>query len=1100
MPGSIIATYFQLKGIAFALVAMGVNLVASAIVSKSLGPRGPLTTDQTGNPGNRIQLPPATDNKLPVIYGQSYVGGTITDLTITSDNQTLYYVLSLCEVTNTETGGTPDTITFGDVYYGGKKCIFDGTDLTKVVALLDTSTGIQEDNVNGYINIYFYNNGSNTPVNSAVSAINVLSDPNLIYQWNITKLMSNTAFAIVKLKYNSDAGVTGLQQTKFTLTNSRFAPGDCFLDYMTSTRYGAALDVAQIDTASLTALNTYSASSFTYVPYGGGTSTQTRFRFDGLIDTNNSVMEVLQQMSTSCDCLIKYNEIEAQWGVIVQSPTYSVAMAINDSNMVSALQITPTDLASSPNIVEVKFPNGAEQDSFATSTYSLQEIAPGLLYPNEPTNKQTLNLPLVNNDIRAQYITVRLLKANREDLAVQVVINYTGIQLEAGDIVSLTSVNYGWAAKLFRVNQVTEQFGEDGQVTAKLQLMEYNPTVFDDVSLTQFTPAPNTGISDPLTFGTIPAPVVAAQYPNAAVPVFDVAVTASSSGIIQYGEIWYSAFASPTAAQRFFGGTTIINSAGNPYVPGSSMGNVQIANLPQGDWYFFSRMVNSLGASIYSAASSLFQWRPTTFQYSNRYLVVAYADSITGTGISTSPVGKSYYGLYSVDTGPAYSSNPALYTWFLAQPTFGTNVFLIYANRQNRKFSFDSDFASQAAGTGAWVPTTTAQFDPSLWSALPVGTNVIDLDVRTGQLITTGTTNIGSGEIAVTNNQDGRVVAQLATLLNFGDGIDTKTGIPATLTIDKYGRVLGFASPDEFGYTLSEFVATASQTVFTPTARSADYFAGQSLIFRNGCLLDTTEYTDTTTTVTLTNACAVGDIVAIISYSAKALSATYVDTLLTVQTVATTVVTYNAATKPNQLFYAGDIVTFLNTGTPTQYTIASVNYATRQITFTATVTGVVAGAVIYVYRPINTAYRPISRWTTTLTNVSVYTPTEFNFRSAYEKLFLNGTCVNDLDYDLTATLSFIQNVTGLLTVVQFAENLLTTPAGGSSSVAINTVVGQSTYTYSYNTLAFELYGNGALQEQGSDYTTGTGSYTLSVAPTTNLTILQQTAYQRTDAA
>lgn len=1100
MPGSIIATYFALKGVAFALVAMGVNLIASAIISKSLGARGPQTSDQTGNPGNRLQLPPATDNKLPVIYGQSFVGGTVTDLTITNDNQTLYYVLSLCEVTNTETGGTPDTITFGDVYYGGKKCIFDGTDLTKVVALLDTSTGVQEDNVNGYINIYFYSNGSNTPVNSAVSAINLLSDPNLVYQWDISKSMSNTAFAVVKLKYNSDAGVTGLQQTKFTLTNSRFAPGDCFQDYMTSTRYGAALDVTQIDTASLTALNTYCAQSSSYIPYGGGLATQTRFRFDGLIETNNSVMEILQQMSTSCDCLIKYNEIEAQWGVIVQSPTYSVAMAINDSNMVSALQITPTDLASSPNIVEVKFPNGAEQDSFATSTYSLQQIAPGLLYPNEPTNKQTLTLPLVNNDVRAQYITVRLLKANREDLAVQVVINYTGIQLEAGDVVTLTSVNYGWTAKLFRISQVTEQFGEDGQVTAKLQLMEYNPTVFDDVSLTQFTPAPNTGISDPLTFGTIPIPVVAAQYPNAAVPVFDVGVTASSSGIIQYGEVWYSAFVSPTAAQRFFGGTTIINSAGNSYVPGSSMGNVQIANLPQGDWYLFSRMVNSLGASIYSAASALFQWRPTTFQYSNRYLVVAYADSITGTGISTSPVGKSYYGLYSVDAGPAYSSNPALYTWFLAQPTFGTNIFLIYANRQNRKFSFDSDFASQAAGTGAWVPTTTAQFDPSLWSALPVGTNVIDLDVRTGQLITTGTTNIGSGEIAVTNNQDGRVVAQLATLLNFGDGIDTKTGTPATLTIDKYGRVLGFASPDEFGYTLTEFVATASQTVFTPTARSADYFVGQCLVYRNGCLLDTTEYTDAALTVTLTNACAAGDIVAIISFSAKALSVTYVNTLLTVQTVATTVVTYNASTLPNQLFYAGNIVTFANTGTPTQYTIASVNYATRQITFTASVVGVVAGAVIYVYRPINTAYRPISRWTTTLTNVSVYTPTEFNFRSAYEKLFLNGACVNDLDYDLTSTLSFIQNVTGLLTVIQFAENLLTTPAGGSSSVAINTVVGQSTYTYSYNTLAFELYGNGVLQEQGSDYTTGTGSYTLSVAPVTNLTVLQQTAYQRTDAA
>ena len=122
------------------------------------------------------------------------MGGIITDLSITTDNQTLYYVFALSEVTNTEAGvsvGSADTITFGDVYWGGKKCIFDGTDLTKVITLQDPSTNETQD-VSGYMNIYFYKNGSYNPSNTTQSAISVMSDPNLTYQWGVDKDRKST--------------------------------------------------------------------------------------------------------------------------------------------------------------------------------------------------------------------------------------------------------------------------------------------------------------------------------------------------------------------------------------------------------------------------------------------------------------------------------------------------------------------------------------------------------------------------------------------------------------------------------------------------------------------------------------------------------------------------------------------------------------------------------------------------------------------------------------------------------------------------------------------------------------------------------------------
>ena len=221
----------------------------------------------------------------------------------------------------------------------------------------------------------------------------------------------------------------------------------------------------------------------------------------------------------------------------------------------------------------------------------------------------------MNDSVRAQLLANRFLKSCREDLQVQVKINYVGLQLEAGDIVTITNTNYGWSSKLFRIAKIVEEFGTDGSITAALSLMEYNPSVFDDASITQFIPSPNTGLADPLVFGTLYAPVVTSSNPSAVNPSFQINVTASSAGIIQYAEVWYSAYSNPTDAQRIFAGTTAIQANGNPYTPGAAMPLVTLTGISAGNWYFFVRMVNELGASSYSSASSLFQWRPTTFTY-----------------------------------------------------------------------------------------------------------------------------------------------------------------------------------------------------------------------------------------------------------------------------------------------------------------------------------------------------------------------------------------------------------------------------------------------------------------------------------------------------
>lgn len=1017
--GSIIAAAIigASTGVAFAALAFAINMVVSSIIAKAFFTPQQSANELSGsspNPGNRTQVAPATDNKLPIIYGDAWVGGIITDLSITADNQTLYYVMALSEVT----GEGTDTITFGDVYYGGKKVVFNVTNEYSVDSLLDESTN-ESQVINGNIKIYKYNNGSNSPVNSSTSAIALMNSAGLEYTWDGNKLMTNCAFAIIVLTYNQSQNITGLEQTRFQLSNSRHKPGECFYDYLTNTVYGGAIPATQIDTDSLDVLDAYCNESFTYITYEGPSATQTRFRFDGVVDPTRSIMANMQDMASCCDCLIKYNEIMGTWGVITQKPTYTIAMALDDSNMVSAISISPLDLASSYNVIECKFPDNSNQDAFNSSTFDLAQIDPALLFPNEPVNKQSISLPLVNDSVRAQYLANRMLKSGREDLQVQVNTKFTGIQLEAGDIVTITSINYGWAAKEFRVNKVIEEFAEDASVTAKLTVSEFNAAVYDDVSVTQFTPAPNTGIASPVVFGSVPAPVVSAQYPTAEIPSFMLALTASFVGIIQYAEVWYSAFSNPTTDQLLFAGTTAIQSNGNPYTPNAALPSVLLSDIPSGNWYFFSRMVNSLGASHYSPASSVFNWRPRTFQYTERYLSVAYADSITGTGFDLDPRNHDYYGLYNQASNTP-SPTAADYTWYLADPTFGTTIYLCYANRTTRRFSFATGFAAYAAGTGAFVPTQATIFDPTIFAALPDGTNSIDLDHATGQLLSTGTTTVGTGEIAVTNNSSGQIIASLKQFLDFGNGIPTKTASAATLTIDIYGRVVGFEAPDDFYITIQSFTATASQTVFSVT-RGTGYITDQCFVFENGCLLDESEYTDASATVTLAVGATVNNIITVVSFRS--------------------------------------------------------------------------------YNGTSGYYASFTRTTAALTNSSSYLPSPV-IPSGYELLFINGTALNEQDYDIVSgtITNFPSIVTGTLTMIEWTANNLGVPNGSPVNIVANTVIGQTIYPFSYDVDAFNLYQNGVLLKQGTDYTTATGTYTLTNSPTTITNILQQQTFARTGAA
>ena len=456
MVGSLVAaSVFGLTAgtIAYAAAVFAVNFALSAIVTRMFGDNPETQQDM----GVRQQVPPSAVNAIPVVYGNAYMGGTFVDAVLTTDQKTMYYVLAISSI-------SPNgqfSFDTADMYYGDRKITFDGSDLTKVVSLTDEAGNV-DTKISGnlYINLYKSTTaGVITSANGASAPSTVMGGGDIAagQRWTGTRQMNALGFAIVKLIYNRDANTTQLQPITFkvahTLNGTGVAKaGDVWYDYITNDVYGGAVDAASVNSSSATALNVYGDQTITFTNSSGNPSTQARYRINGVLDAGQSVLSNIDRIVSACDSWMTYNAALGQWSVVINKAE-STSYAFNDNNIIGDIRVSASDLTSSINQIEARFPFKENRDQAAFVNI---ETPIGLLYPNEPVNKYSITYDLVNDSVQAHYLANRLLEQAREDLIVGFNTTYYGIQVDAGDVVSVTNSDYGWNAKLFRVIKVNE--------------------------------------------------------------------------------------------------------------------------------------------------------------------------------------------------------------------------------------------------------------------------------------------------------------------------------------------------------------------------------------------------------------------------------------------------------------------------------------------------------------------------------------------------------------------------------------------------------------------------------------------------------------------
>jgi len=605
--------------------AIAVTFAVSTITSRIFASdqNQSVNTDSIGSTTARQQVPPDTTTPVPMVYGSAWLGGKFVDACLRTDQKVMYYCMAIsCKSENSVV--SVDTTA---MYYGDRKITFDATNRTKVVSLTDTAGNVDTSIDNFlFINLYASDkdgnveklNGTKYPWEyesdggdgGANTSLQWADRSGLIesQQWNSTnRRMNGLIWATIRLGYSQTAQTTSLAPITFKIGQSLNGtgvakPGDVWVDYMTNTVYGAAVPIEYIDTDSATALNNYSDQLITFNDYDGHPQTQVRYRINGVIDPSQGCLQNVDQLMTACDSWQKYDATTGKWAVVVNKATAS-SYNFNDSNLVGAIDVGTIDIAQMPNQIEAKFPDSTNRDQY---NYVNEAVPNYLLYPNEPVNKISLNFDLVNNSVQALYLANRVLEQNREDLLVTITTTYDGIQVNAGDVVTLTNSYYGWTAKPFRAMQVKETISQDGLLSAQIQLIEYNAQVYDNYNITQYTPYPNGNLVNAGYFSALSPPAPVNVQPYISVPSFDINVAIPVTGRVSYVILYYTTVASPTATDWIVLDSQNL-SDGQTFENGTTI-TFPHYTIPSNTYYFAYVVGNNVAQSQLSPISDPFIW------------------------------------------------------------------------------------------------------------------------------------------------------------------------------------------------------------------------------------------------------------------------------------------------------------------------------------------------------------------------------------------------------------------------------------------------------------------------------------------------------------
>ena len=438
-------------------VIYGIGVLAiSAVTSFALNALAPkLPAQRKGTLINSKEALGAAE----FVYGEVRKGGNITFAKAEgTNNQYLHQILVLA---------AHEVESIGDIYLNDEVASFD----TDGITVTTTATG--EDNEVDWkskVQIRKFD-GSQTTADSSLATLTGVSN----------FIGKNIAFLHIRYEYDKNVFADGIPlvtakvkgKKVYDPRTSTTAWSDnaalCIRDFLTSP-YG--LNDNAIDDTSFSAAANDCDDDITLS--GGGT--QKRYRINGVVKSDESIGNVLGEMTGACVGTLF-------WGVgawklkvgVYNSPVKSFDL----SDLRGPIQLdTRTSIRDSFNTVRGTFVN--ESADYITEDY--ETVTSATFKTQDGGEELALDLPLpyTTNFAEAKRIAKQTLFRSREQMTFIADFGLEALGVEVGDIVTFTNSRYGWTNKEFEVVGWNFNANQDaGDLRVSLTLRETSSAAFD---------------------------------------------------------------------------------------------------------------------------------------------------------------------------------------------------------------------------------------------------------------------------------------------------------------------------------------------------------------------------------------------------------------------------------------------------------------------------------------------------------------------------------------------------------------------------------------------------------------------------------------------
>ena len=629
----------------FAL-SIAVSFIANKLFAPDV-PAGPGQADRAPDPGIRQRIASDPGNKLPVLYGQGKVFGSITFADITSDNQTMAFIITLCE------GPIQD---IGQIWWDDFKLTLDSDG--NVTNATD-SQGATDDFLNGNLTVKKFKSGGRCSPMESFST-----------KWNTNaanRTMPNVAYLYAELKYNRDESVTGLTsklgaevQGKLVRTFSGSTlssgtsysnnPSECLLDYLTNTIYGCGdvMSDSDIDLPTFASHKTFCDTLITHTDKDGNSTTAKRYTTDGAINTFDERDLNVSDLVVCSQAIFSYHLGKFQ---VISDTTGSSQMSFNDDNMYGDVTIVNDGFNSALNKMNISF---SSYDQKYQDDQVFLNLATNQKSYNEPELVQDTRFKFINNNIMAQRAGNVIIKTSRDNLIVSFKTDTRALALQVTDVVSLTNSIYGFTNKLFKINSITETEMNDSGVSGYIiTAQEYNASAYTEEALTEFQPAPNTNLANPRNFGAITDLTAISNDTDSTTPFVQLRWTVPT-GLTETFEIYVGSDINAAIADREF--NISFRTSTGPFTENAVITH-KVFDIDFTDTLvFWVRPINQFARGAFSNSYNFGVFRPDTggitsgnsgiiidpndtknpYGVVNRFTQIRYGDSSTGSNIRDS--------------------------------------------------------------------------------------------------------------------------------------------------------------------------------------------------------------------------------------------------------------------------------------------------------------------------------------------------------------------------------------------------------------------------------------------------------------------------------